>query len=153
MAAISLQLGYPTLASIPHSIVNGYKNVLAVAVATEYSFPLADKVKEYLKDPSAFAAATQAAAPAAAEGAAGGGGAPAAAKKEEPEEEEEASDEDMGEWLCMALLVWHTVCMLVLWRVLALIEVLGSSFVVPWQDLPCPSCARASWASQCSIRH
>ncbi|KAG5093510.1 hypothetical protein JHK84_049098 [Glycine max] len=28
-----------------------FQNVLAVAVATEYSFPEADKVKEYLKDP------------------------------------------------------------------------------------------------------
>lgn len=44
VAAISLQLGYPTLASIPHSIVNGYKNVLAVSVATEYTFDLAQKV-------------------------------------------------------------------------------------------------------------
>lgn len=40
-----LQIGYPTLASIPHSVINGYKRVLAVAVETDYSFPLADKVK------------------------------------------------------------------------------------------------------------
>lgn len=39
-----LQIGYPTLASIPHSVINGYKKVLAVAVETDYSFPLADKV-------------------------------------------------------------------------------------------------------------
>ncbi len=44
IAAISLEAHYPTLASIPHSIVNGYKNVLAIAVETEYSFDLADKV-------------------------------------------------------------------------------------------------------------
>lgn len=44
VAAISLELSYPTLASIPHSIINGYKNVLAVAVETDYSFDLADKV-------------------------------------------------------------------------------------------------------------
>ena len=44
IAAISLEAHYPTLASIPHSIINGYKNVLAVAVETEYSFDLADKV-------------------------------------------------------------------------------------------------------------
>ena len=44
VAAASLQLNYPTLASIPHSIVNGYKNVLAVSVATEFTFPLAEKV-------------------------------------------------------------------------------------------------------------
>ena len=45
VAAASLQLNYPTLASIPHSIVNGYKNVLAVSVATEFTFPLAEKVR------------------------------------------------------------------------------------------------------------
>ena len=44
IAAISLEMSYPTLASIPHSVVNGYKNVLAVAVETEYSFDLAEKV-------------------------------------------------------------------------------------------------------------
>lgn len=33
----------------PHMIVNDYKNVLAVAVATEYSFPQADRVKQYLE--------------------------------------------------------------------------------------------------------
>ena len=48
VAAISLQLNYPTTASIPHSIVNGYKNVLAVSVATEYTFPLAQKVMHFL---------------------------------------------------------------------------------------------------------
>ena len=44
IAAACLALNYPTLASIPHSIVNGYKNVLAVAVETDYTFPLAEKV-------------------------------------------------------------------------------------------------------------
>jgi large subunit ribosomal protein LP0 len=45
VAALSLAANYPTLASIPHSVVNGYKNVLAIAVETDYSFPLADKVR------------------------------------------------------------------------------------------------------------
>lgn len=44
IAAACLALNYPTLASIPHSIVNGYKNVLAVSVETDYTFPLAEKV-------------------------------------------------------------------------------------------------------------
>jgi large subunit ribosomal protein LP0 len=87
VAALSLATNYPTLASIPHSVVNGYKNVLAIAVETDYSFPLAEKVKAYLADPSAFAVA---AAPAAG----GAAAAPAAAAAApEPEEEE---DEDMG---------------------------------------------------------
>ena len=45
VAALSLAANYPTLASIPHTVVNGYKNVLAIALETEYSFPLADKVR------------------------------------------------------------------------------------------------------------
>lgn len=92
VASLSLALSYPTLAAVPHMFINAYKNVLAVAVDTEYTFPQAEKVKEFLKDPSKFAVA---AAPAAA---AEGSAAPAAAekveeKKEEPEEEE---DDDMG---------------------------------------------------------
>ncbi|XP_062308222.1 large ribosomal subunit protein uL10 [Osmerus eperlanus] len=88
IASVCLEIGYPTLASIPHSIINGYKRVLAVAVETDYSFPLADKVKAFLADPSAFAVAAPVAA---AEVAA----APAAAKEEVKEESEE-SDDDMG---------------------------------------------------------
>uniref|UniRef100_A0A3B4VMB5 Large ribosomal subunit protein uL10 n=2 Tax=Seriola TaxID=8160 RepID=A0A3B4VMB5_SERDU len=89
IASVCLEIGYPTLASVPHSIINGYKRVLAVAVETDYSFPLADKVKAFLADPSAFAAV---AAPAAAAETAA---APAAAKEEVKEESEE-SDDDMG---------------------------------------------------------
>jgi large subunit ribosomal protein LP0 len=91
IAAISLALNYPTLASVTHSLVNAYKNLLAVAVETDISFEGADKVKEYLANPEAFAAA---AAPAAATGGAAAAAAPAAEeKKPEPEEE---SDEEMG---------------------------------------------------------
>jgi hypothetical protein len=84
IAALSMATGYPTIAAVPHMIINAYKNVLAVAVETDYSFKYADKVKAYLADPSAFASA----APAAASGGA------AAAKAPEPEPEEE--EEDMG---------------------------------------------------------
>eukprot|EP00850_Spirogloea_muscicola_P023065 SM000326S12433 [mRNA] locus=s326:100925:102824:- [translate_table: standard] len=92
IAALSLGANYPTLASLPHTFVNCYKNVIAVALGLEnYSFPAADKVKEILADPSKFmvAAAPEAtteAAPAAAE----------EAKVEEKEEEKEESDDDMG---------------------------------------------------------
>jgi len=87
IAAISLQIGYPTVASVPHSILNSYKNLLAVSIATEYTFPGAEKVKAYLADPSAFAVA---AAPAAASSS-------SAAKVEEKVEENEESDgDDMG---------------------------------------------------------
>ncbi|GAV56772.1 Ribosomal_L10 domain-containing protein [Cephalotus follicularis] len=49
VTSLALAISYPTLAAAPHMFINAYKNVLAIAVATEYSFPQADKVKEYLK--------------------------------------------------------------------------------------------------------
>lgn len=47
IAAACLALNYPTLASVPHSIINAYKNnVLAFALGQEtYSFPQADKAR------------------------------------------------------------------------------------------------------------
>jgi len=88
LTAVSLAIGYPTVASIPHVIINGFKNLLAIAAATDIEFKEAETMKEYLKDPSKFAALAAAAAPAAA----------AEEKKEEAkvEEEEEESDDDMG---------------------------------------------------------
>ncbi|KAL4697284.1 hypothetical protein H8959_002982 [Pygathrix nigripes] len=53
----SPEIGYPTVASVPHSILNGYKGVLALSVETDDTFPLAEKVKAFLADPSAFVAA------------------------------------------------------------------------------------------------
>jgi len=87
IAALSLAIGYPTAASAPHSIANGFKKLLAIAVETEYSFPEAEKTKEYLADPSKFAvaAAPVSAAPAA-----------AVAKEEKKPEPESESDDDMG---------------------------------------------------------
>ena len=49
MAAACLALDFPTIASVPHSLVNGYKNVLAVAVETDYTFPLAEKVRPWYR--------------------------------------------------------------------------------------------------------
>jgi len=89
VASISLAIGYPTLASAPHSIANGVKNLIAIACETDISFEAAERAKEYLKDPSKFAAVAPAAA--------GKGGSPAKeAKKEEKKEESEEEDDDMG---------------------------------------------------------
>ncbi|KAL9249547.1 Large ribosomal subunit protein uL10-like protein [Drosera capensis] len=90
--ALSLAISYPTLAAAPHMFINAYKNLLAIAVQTEYSFPQADKVKEYLADPSKFAVAV-----AVADTSASGGDAAAAPVEEEkPAEPEEESDGDLG---------------------------------------------------------
>merc|ERR1712062_112408 len=87
IAALSLKIGYPTVASVPHSIINGMKNCMALAAVTEITFKEAETMKEFLADPSKFAVA---AAPVAA--------ADADAPKEEAkkEETEDESDEDMG---------------------------------------------------------
>jgi len=87
VAAVSIQIGYPTVASVPHSLINGFKNLLAVAAVTEITFKEAETVKEFIKDPSKFAAvaAPKAASPA------------KEAKKEETKKEEsEEEDDDMG---------------------------------------------------------
>jgi len=88
IAAISLTIGYPTLASAPHSIVNGLKNLIAIAVETDINFKAAERTKEYLKDPSKFASAAPAAAAAAPS--------KQEAKKEKEPEPEEEEDDDMG---------------------------------------------------------
>jgi len=90
VASVSLAIGYPTIASAPHSIVNGLKNLIAIAVETDINFKAAEKTKEYLKDPSKFASAVAAPAAAAASPKKGD------AKKEEKKEESEEEDEDMG---------------------------------------------------------
>jgi len=87
VAAVSLKIGYPTLASAPHSLVNGLKNLIAVALVTDIEFKAAEMAKEYLKDPSKFVSA----APVAKEAS------PAKeSKKEEKEDSDEGSGDDMG---------------------------------------------------------
>jgi len=92
VAAVSLEIGHPTVASVPHSIVNGFKKLLAVSVATTYTFKESEKVKEYLADPSKFAKAVAAAPTAAAAAPQPPKGAPA----KEQVEEDSASDASMG---------------------------------------------------------
>jgi len=87
LACVSLAMGYPTIASVPHIIVNGFKNLLAIAAATEIEFKEATTIKEFLKDPSKFAVATAAVTDE-----------PAAEEKEEAKaaSESEEEDDDMG---------------------------------------------------------
>jgi len=98
VAAVSLEVGYPTVLSVPHSVLNGFRNLVAISLASEYTFPQSEKIKKLLSDPVALAAAAAAAAaasaPAAAAVPAAGAAPPATKKKEEKEEEEE--DADMG---------------------------------------------------------
>jgi large subunit ribosomal protein LP0 len=88
IAAASLAMGYPTVASIPHSIVNGFRNVAAVCLEADIDIPQIQGIKDFLADPSAFAVAAPAAE-----------AAPVEEKKEEAkkdESDESGSDDDMG---------------------------------------------------------
>jgi len=88
IAAISLEIGLPTVASVPHSIFNAYKNLLAISIETDFVFDQARAIKEAIENPDAFIQE-----------------APKVAEvthdepEEEPEEEpakKESSDEGMG---------------------------------------------------------
>jgi len=89
-----LYVGFPTVASVPQSIVKGFKKLMAVAATTDYTFAEAETMKALLADPEKLAALQAAAASSAG---------PAAAATEEKaaaapakEESEEESDDDMG---------------------------------------------------------
>jgi len=86
LAAISLAIGYPTAASVSHSINFGYKKLLAIALETEIDFPEVKKFRDYLANPGAFAAAAPAA----------GAGQAAAAAAAPEKKKSSSSEESMG---------------------------------------------------------
>ena len=88
IASISLAVGYPTLPSVGHTLINNYKDLLAVAIASGYHYPEIEELVDRIEHPENYASAAPVAAAAAASESA-----PAA---EAAAEEEEESDEDMG---------------------------------------------------------
>lgn len=80
-ASLSLASGYSTSASAPHTILNGFKNLAAVAAMSGYEFKEATALLNAAKNAPAAGAAT-------------GASAKAAAPVEE--KKEEAEDVDMG---------------------------------------------------------
>jgi len=62
VTTISLATNYPTLPSVIHTLVNGYKRVLAVAIETDYSWPEIDELKDRIANPDAYASAAPVAA-------------------------------------------------------------------------------------------
>jgi len=84
VAAVSLAIGVPSLASLSHIIGNTFSKLVAISLATEYTFPHAQKFKDILANPDAYVAAAPAAsAPAAST---------ATAKAESSESEESGGD-------------------------------------------------------------
>jgi large subunit ribosomal protein LP0 len=91
IACISLAANFPTLPSVMHSVVNSYKKVLSVAIATEYEWDEIKELKDRIANPDAYAssgpaATTSDAAPAAA----------AVEEKKDESEAEESGDEGFG---------------------------------------------------------
>ncbi|KJR83413.1 large subunit ribosomal protein LP0 [Sporothrix schenckii 1099-18] len=87
IACVSLAINFPTLPSVLHSLVNSYKNVLAIAIETEISWPEIEQLKDRIANPEAYAAAAPVAAAEETK---------AEAAAEEKEEEAEESDSDGG---------------------------------------------------------
>ena len=88
IASISLAVGYPTLPSVGHSLINNYKNLLAVAIASNYIYPEIEELLDRIQNPDKYASAAPAAA-----AAASSEDAPA---EEAAAEEDDESDDDMG---------------------------------------------------------
>jgi len=88
VTSIALEIGFPSISTIPHLIASAYKNLISISIETNYDFEGSKDVKAYLKDPSAFASAAPTSAPT-------GGktttSAPAAEKEKEKEEEKESA--------------------------------------------------------------
>merc|ERR1719515_137289 len=90
-----LGIGYPTPASVPHMVSNAFRNLLAIAVETDYTFKEAEQIKDMIANPEKFAAIAAPVAAAAAPAASAA--APAEeAKPAAKEESDEESDDDMG---------------------------------------------------------
>ncbi|SCU80531.1 LAMI_0B02806g1_1 [Lachancea mirantina] len=88
IACVSLAVGYPTLPSVGHSVINNYKDLLAVAVAANYIYPEIEELADRIANPDKYASAAPVASAAAASS-----DAPA---EEAAAEEEDESDDDMG---------------------------------------------------------
>uniref|UniRef100_A0A7I4YZW5 Large ribosomal subunit protein uL10 n=1 Tax=Haemonchus contortus TaxID=6289 RepID=A0A7I4YZW5_HAECO len=56
VAAVSLDINYPTMGSVAHSLARGMQNVLGIAAVTYVNFREAAQLKEYLADASKFIA-------------------------------------------------------------------------------------------------
>jgi len=91
VAAFSREIGIPTEPALPHAFADAFKNITGLCADIDFDFPEMEKGREFLKDPTAFAAAN----PSGGGGGGGGGGgaaAPAAAAAAAPAEEEEEED-------------------------------------------------------------
>lgn len=95
ITTISLAANYPTLPSIMHTFINGYKKALAVAIETDYSWEGIDELKDRIANPDAYASAAPTTGPAETE---------QAKEDEKPKEEEKEEEESGDEGKCNSLI-------------------------------------------------
>mmetsp|Transcript_33776 Transcript_33776/g.54038 ORF Transcript_33776/g.54038 Transcript_33776/m.54038 type:complete len:349 (-) Transcript_33776:220-1266(-) len=87
IAALCFTMNYPSIANVPHTLLNAYKETLSLGLELgSYSWEGLETVKEILKNPGAFTAAATGGGGGAAAG--GGGAAAAVAEKEDTPEAE-----------------------------------------------------------------
>jgi len=91
ITALSLAIGFPTKASLPHVFLNGFKNLLAVGLTTNFTFSKGAEIITAIKEGKV---AAPAAAPA---GKGKGKDAAAPPPKEEPKKKEEPEEEEDGD--------------------------------------------------------
>lgn len=65
IGAISLAIELPTVVSVPHSLLNAFKDMMMISLGSDYTMPAIEELKALLDDPEALAAAQAAAAAAA----------------------------------------------------------------------------------------
>jgi large subunit ribosomal protein LP0 len=85
VAALSLAVHQPTLASLPHIFANATKNLIAISLATDYTFKESKAFKDYLENPDAFKSESKEE---------DSGDKEEAAEEEAEKEEEEEKDEE-----------------------------------------------------------
>jgi len=94
VACVSLSIGYPTIASVPHSIARGFKNILAISLAIDHPISFTERLKNAKQTPAITPP------PAATKGGdekdKGKGGKPKEEEKKKKEEPQEEEDEDMS---------------------------------------------------------
>jgi len=90
VASLSLAAGVPTVASIPHTVSNAYQKLIAISLATSYSFKQVEQLKALLSDPEALKKAQAAA------GGAATGGAKTEAKDDKKPDKEKSEEEEVG---------------------------------------------------------
>lgn len=96
VAALSVRIGYPTIASVPYVLTNGFRDLVSVSLATQFTFPAAQKIKELLENPEAFAAASKAAQASSSGSSSSGGATEKAPEKETKEADKEDEQEEEG---------------------------------------------------------